>query len=470
MQIIAEKPFQGVADMMNEFIGGKPTNALMASAQKATSRMEMGIGLSDSMPDDPGLSRPLYFDQANFGTAVMDGGSEVQALVEAAARDGLSEGERRAAMSKLRLDRRYNRETGRFDMIWGKARNGGQMDSFGAMDAAPDLIAAQLASPGSIGYFTDIFRKPLIWSNASKLAEMYTGDNPWAELMTLITEDYSGFAALMNAGAVSNNASADVEVRDSLMSQPVMNAWVSYRISIEELERSKNPNSRFPFNGQPIAFKQSYANWALDMLRDYAIIYGVPDAGINGMLQVNGVTAWPGQSLTTIAADGANTHKGQTMYQGLAAQVASFLSASKNMLKRVRIAMSPEALNLFSIYNYSDVYNPETSIVTFVKNFLAGEGKGGTTPDVEVFSDPLLSAGTIFRAAATDLLIISAPEITGGPDDQSQALVRFGMPLPKFMYPVFPGMQGTPYKTLMRFAGIFAPYTPAVKVYSGFGV
>ena len=100
----------------------------------------------------------------------------------------------------------------------------------------------------------------------------------------------------------------------------------------------------------------------------------------------------------------------------------------------------------------------------------AGEGKGGTTPDVEVFSDPLLSAGTIFRSAATDLLIISAPEITGGPDDQSQALVRFGMPLPKFMYPVFPGMQGTPYKTLMRFAGIFAPYTPAVKVYSGFGV
>lgn len=464
MQLTAEKPFQDVAETLSAFIGGKPANALHASAQKATSRMEMHIGLADALPDDPGMSRPLYFDQSIFGQSVMDGGSEVEALVAAAGAEGLSESQRRAAMGKLRLDRRYNRETGRFDMVFGKAGSGG------VMDAAPDLIAAQLASPGSIGYFTDIFRKPLVWSNATKLAEMYTGDNPWAELMTLVTEDYSGFAALMNAGAPSNNASADVEVQSSLMSAPVMNAWVSYRISIEELERSKNPNSRFPFNGQPIAFKQSYANWALDMLRDYTIIFGVPAAGINGMLQVNGTTAWPYQSLTVIAADGSNTHKGQSMYQGLAQAIMTFLSTSKNMLKRVRVAMSPEALNQLSTYNYSEVYNPEVPLKTLVGNFMAGEGKSGSIPDIEIFADPLLSASTIFRAAATDLLILSAPEIAGGPEDTAQALVRFGMPLPKFMYPVFPGQYGTPYKTLMRLAGVFAPYTPAVKVYTGFGV
>jgi hypothetical protein len=463
MQITTDKNFSDLGEMIGEFIGGKSNSTLMAGAKKATSKMEMGIGLSDMMPDDGGLSRPFYADQAVFGQAVMDGGSEVLALVEAAGREGLSETARRQALSHLTLNTRYNRETGKFDKVWGKARPAG------VSDAAPDLVAAQLASPGSVGYFTDIFRKPLIWSNARKLAEMYTGDNPWAEMMTLITEDYSGFAALMNAGSLNNNASADVEVQDGLMTQPVMNAWVSYRISIEELERSKNPNSRFPFNGQPISFKQSYANWALDLALDYSIIFGIPQAGINGLLQVNGVTAWPTDSLTVIAA-GVSATKGHDMYIALAKQVAAFLSTSKNMLKRVRISMSPEALNLFSIYNYSDVYNPETPIVTFIKNFLAGEGKGGTTPDVEIFSDPLLSAGTIFRSAATDLLIITAPEIVGGPDDQSQALVRFGMPLPKFMYPVVPGQYGTPFKTLFRFAGIFAPYTPAVKVFSGFGV
>jgi len=463
MKITAEKPFQDVAEMIGEFIGGKPRTALQASAQKATAKMEMGIGFET--PDDGGLHSPIHFEPQVYGQSVFDGGADVVALVEAASREGLSEGERRAAASKIRLDRRYNRATGKFDMVWGRARA-----SSGVSDAAPDLITAQLASPGSIGYITDIFRRPLIWSNATKLAEMYTGDNAWAEIMSQVTEDYSGFAALMNAGAVNNNASADVEVQDSLMSSAVMNAWVSYRISVEETERAKDPNSRFPFNGQPIAFKQSYANWALDMLRDYAIIYGVPAAGINGMTQVNGVTSWPSQSLTVIAADGANTHKGQSMYQGLASAIGTFLSASKNMLSRVRVAMSPEAYNLFTIYNYSEVYNPDTALVIMVKNFLAGAGKSGVTPDIEIFSDPLLSASTIFRSAATDLLILSAPEITGGPDNSPQALVRFGMPLPKFMYPVFPGQYGTPYKTLMRFAGIFAPYTPAVKVYSGFGV
>lgn len=470
MKILVDKhsPFSGVADMLGEFIGGKPRNALMAGAQKATSKMEMAIGFDDAMPDDIAPSRPLFFDPAMMGQAVVDGGSEVLELVKNAQREGLSESESRAALGKLRLDRRYNAQTGKFDFVFNRA----QAKPEGVMDAAPDLIAAQLASPGSVGYFTDIFRKPLIWSRATDLAEMYTGDNPYAELMTLVTEDYSGFAAIMNAGAASNNNSADVEVQDSLMSQAVLNAWVSYRISFEELERSKNPNSRFPFNGQPIAFKQSYANWALDMLRDYGIIYGFPQANINGLVQVNGVTAWStiGQSLTTIAADSGNTNKGQSMYQGIAVAIMTFLSTSKNMLKRVRVSMSPEALNQLATYNYSNVYNPQTAIKTLVDNFLAGEGKAGTLPDIQIISDPLLSANTIFNSDTHDRLIITAPEIVGGPDETSQALVRYGMPLPKTMYPVIPGQYGTAYKTLMRYGGVFAPFTPAVQVFSGFGV
>lgn len=466
MQIHAEKPFADVAEMLTEFIGGKggrATNSLMAGANKATSKMEMMIGLDDAMPDDITPSRPLHFDPSIFGQAVMDGGSEVAALVAAAGKEGLGETERRIAASKLSLDRRFNSQTGKFDMVFGKAR------PQAVYDAAPDLIAAQLASPGSIGYFTDIFRKPLIWSRATELAEMYTGDNPWAEIMSLVTEDYSGFAAVMNAGAVSNNNAADVEVQDSLMSQAVMNAWVSYRISFEELERSKNPNSRFPFNGQPIAFKQSYANWALDMLRDYMIIFGVPQANINGLQQVAGLTSWPSATLSAIAVGGSGT-VGQLMYQGLAVQIMNFLSTNKNMLKRVRVAMSPEALNQLSTYNYSNTYNPQTAIKTLVDNFLAGEGKAGTLPDIQIISDPLLSAATIFNSSSHDLLIFSAPEIVGGPDETTQALVRYAVPLPKTMYPVLPGQYGTAYKTLMRYGGVFAPLTTAVQVFQGFGI
>jgi len=260
-----------------------------------------------------------------------------------------------------------------------------------------------------------------------------------------------------------------VEFQAGLMTQAVINASVTYRISIEELERSRNPNSTYPFNGQPITYKQQYANFVLDLMRDYVIYNGIPQAGITGLFTVNGLTTWATDSLTTIAASASAT-KGHDMYIALAKQVASFLSSSYNMFSRVRIGMSPLALNLFTTYNYSDTYNPDTALVIMVKNFLAGQGKSGTTPDIEIYSDPLLAAGTLFNTTDSDILTITAPEIVGGPDNQNQALIRFGMPLPKFMYPVIPGMQGTPYKTLSRFGGVFAPYTPAIQTFSGFGV
>ncbi|ADX42547.1 hypothetical protein [Tetrasphaera phage TJE1] len=465
MKINADKKFDTVVEMVDRMFSAKPKDALMADAQAATKNMELELSLSEGQgswsPPDPGVSQPFYVDQGVFGQNVYKG-DDVRQLVGMAG-DAKSPEESRSYLKQLSVSKKYNRDTGRFDLVWGRAS-----DAL-VGDAAPDLIGAQLASPGSIGYFTDIFLKPLIWSNAMKNVEVYTGTNPWAEMMTLVTGDFSGFAALLAAGALSNNMSNDVEFQAGLMTQAVINASVTYRISVEELERSRNPNSTFPFNGQPITYKQQYANFVLDLMRDYVIYNGIPSAGITGLFTVNGMTSWPTSSLTTIA-NGASTTKGHDMYIGLAKQVASFLSASYNMFSRVRIGMSPAALNLFTTYNYSDNYNPDTALVIMVKNFLAGQGKNGVTPDIEIYSDPLLAAGTLFNPAATDILTITAPEIVGGPDNQNQALIRFGMPLPKFMYPVIPGMQGTPYKTLSRFGGVFAPYTPAVATYSGFGV
>jgi len=466
MKITADKLFDPMVEMVDRMFSGKPKDALAADAMAATKNMELELSLSEGagswFPPDAGASSPLYVADSLFGQNVYRG-DDVRQLVASAA-DAKSAGESKAIMSKLAVTKKLNRDTGKYDFIWGRAS-----DVAVVGDASPDLIGAQLASPGSIGYFTDIFLKPLIWSNAMKNVEGYTGTNPWAEMMTLGTGDFSGFAALLAAGALSNNLSNDVEFQAGLMTQAVINASVTYRISIEELERSRNPNSTYPFNGQPITYKQQYANFVLDLMRDYVIYNGIPQAGITGLFTVNGLTVWPTDSLTTIAASASAT-KGHDMYIALAKTVATFLSNSYNMFSRVRIGMSPNALNLFTTYNYSDTYNPDTALVIMVKNFLAGQGKSGTVPDIEIFSDPLLAAGTLFNPGTSDILTITAPQIVGGPDNQTQSLIRFGMPLPKFMYPVLPGMQGTPYKTLSRFGGVFAPYTPAVQTYSGFGV
>lgn len=480
MKINADKVFDPIVELVDRMFTQKPhgpSAALIADAQAATRHMELDLSLSEGSgswsPGDAGVSQPFHVDESLFGQNRY-AGDDVRQLVGMAG-DAKSPAESKAILSKLSVAKKMNRETGRYDLVWGRASEAEVKARGGyASDASPDLIGAQLASPGSIGYFTDIFLKPLIWSNAMKNVEVYTGTNPWAEMMTLVTGDFSGFAALLAAGALSNNLSNDVEYQAGLMTQPVINASVTYRISIEELERSRNPNSTFPFNGQPITFKQQYANFVLDLMRDYFIYNGSSAAGITGLFTVNGLTAWPTQSLTTIANDTGNTNKGQSMYQGLAAVLVTFLSNSYNMFSKIRIGMAPQAFNQFTAYNYSNIYNPTTALKILVDNFLSGMGKNGTTPDIEVFSDPLLAAGTLFSTAfgfgSNDALTITAPEIVGGPDNQQQALIRFGMPLPKFMYPVVPGMQGTPYKTLSRFGGVFAPYTQAIAVYKGFGV
>lgn len=447
MQIKAHGSLSRVTSFIENMIN-KPTTGMAQMASKALQGATLEVGPADHgdfAVNDPGMDAPLYVGDSLYGSDVYKS-NEVANLVKAGAAD------------KLGMYYKRNAQ-GKFDIVWNKA---------GVGDAAPDLIGAQYLSPGSVGYFTDIFRKPLVWSNASKFVSIHTGTNPWAEAMTLVAEDYSGFAGLTTAGALSNNASNDVEVNTGMMTQAVMNTSVTYRLSIEELERAKNPNSAYPFNGQPIAHKQQYAQWVLDILRDYLTYYGNTATGMYGLFTVNGTTSY-GTSLTTIAGSSSGT-EGQEMYIGLATKIATFLTNSQNMLKTVRIGMSPLALNLLSTYNYSKTYNPQTAIKTLVDNFLAGEGKSGVTPDIEIFSDPLLAANTIFNTSAHDYLVIAAPEIVGGPNDQPQSLIRLGMPLPEFVYPVIPGMQGTPYKTLRRISGIFAPYSPAVAVYSGFGV
>ena len=467
MKMSADSVLDPVVELVDRAFNTKGKGGMSGDAKAATKDMDLEVSVSDGAgswsPGDAGVSTPFYVADSLFGQNVYKG-NDVKQLVGLAA-DAKTPNESKALMSQLSVTKKLNRDTGKYDFIWGRAS-----DAIGLVgDASPDLIGAQLASPGSIGYFTDIFLKPLIWSNAMKNVEVYTGTNPWAEMMTLVTGDFSGFAALLAAGALSNNLSNDVEVQTGLMTQAVINASVTYRISIEELERSRNPNSTFPFNGQPITYKQQYANFVLDLMRDYVIYNGIPQAGITGLFTVNGETVWSGSSLTTIAASASGT-EGHDMYIALAKVVATFLTNSYNMFSRVRIGMSPLALNLFTTYNYSATYNPDTALVIMVKNFMAGQGKNGTVPDIEIYSDPLLANNTLFNNTNSDILTITAPEIVGGPDNQNQALIRFGMPLPKFMYPVLPGMQGTPYKTLSRFGGVFAPYTPAVQVYTGFGI
>ena len=158
------------------------------------------------------------------------------------------------------------------------------------------------------------------------------------------------------------------------------------------------------------------------------------------------------------------------MYQALAKAITDFMGASKNKFDVVRVAMSPEAYNVLTSTPYSNNYEPKSPLKIFEENFEAGVTKNGSKPKVEFFADPFLSASNEFDNSGSDKLVITAPEIGAGTDDEKQDLLLLGIPLENFTYPVYPNSYDQQHAVLRRFAGVFAPVGQAVKCYSGFGV
>jgi hypothetical protein len=428
--------------------------------QKATEGMELTVGPASA----PGFGTDIGALQAPIFVMDSAPGSKHRRLGQTFSNATLDAMFKKDPES-VRIQPVFNSDTKKFDIYIRDARG-----RVGINDSLPDLVAGQLLSPNGINQLQNVFKRPLIRSNARRLVNEQTGDNPWAEVMNLYLADFSGFASLPTAGAANNNMSQDVEVISGLMTAIIINMTTSYRLSVEETERAKSSGSKVPYSGQLIAVKQSYAEWVLDILTDSLIYFGNAATGTVGLLTVgSGATSWPFGSSLKVIRDGASTTKGADALAGLANAVADFLTTNQNMVDKVRVSMSPIAMNILSSMPYSAEFNPQSALKALVENFLAGENTKGSVPDIEFFADPLLSPNTIFNDNDYDLMIISSPEIGGGPDYEAEPLIVAGMPLDKFVYPVIPGQYGTPYKTLRRFAGIFAPYTPAIAAYTGFG-
>ncbi len=371
--------------------------------------------------------------------------------------------------------------THKYDINLSAAKPRGMIgDSSGgmAMDAAGQFINGQLLSPNAINMIQEVFRQPLAWSDASSLVKIQMGDNPWAEAQSMFTAGYSGWGAINTSGSADNTMSQDVEVQSGIMSQAIINMDVTYKLSVQEMERAKASGSNVPYAGQLIAQKQAYANWVLDIMRDALIYYGNTATNNIGLLGVNSVVDWTTlysssfKTLSYINTDGTNTAKGSTAYQQLATAISDFLSTLKNKVTKVNVRMSPEAYNILGKLPYSDVYNPNSAIKIMVENFMSGKGLNAA-PAIEILPDPMLSASSaanVFNPIAHDYLVITAESIGTGPDNASQSLIWYGQPLDKFVYPVVPQQFSTQYRTMRRVSGIFAPLTTAVKVYSTYGI
>lgn len=448
MNIQAARSCEGLAHAAHKFLMSQSVDI-----QGALADMTLHIGPS---------SDPNYRTPAGAADCLFVGdGSHLGNLIADPATKALYAQDK----SRVALRARWNSQSQKWDMVASQRANAI------VGDAAPDLLASQAIAPWSQGFFSDIFDRPLLYSHASDLVKREAGDKPWCEVMNLFLADYGGAAVGLNqGGSVENNATRDITTTAGMMSAMVMNMYVTYSLTIEELEGAKDAGGN-PFGSKMIQKKVQYANYVLQMLTDYLTYYGNSDTDTLGLMQVNTVTAYTGTPISQVIA-GSSTTKGSLIYQQLSQLLNDFFHASYNKFDHLKIAMSTYAYNQLCSVPYSDNYEAKSVLAIFEQNYNGGRDAKGTlsNPRIEFYADPMLDANTDFNSSASDFLVITAPEVGTGPEDTRKSVILQGMPLKEFVYPVIPGQMSTQHRMLRRYAGIYAPITESVKVYSGFGV
>ena len=429
----------------------KKTLSRMPGAVKALNGVELRIGADRE--EGYGVDAGAAMSPSFVGDSAWVGDSIGLEAVEAIAQTN---------PEAVRFRHQWNEGTKRFDRIYSAP---------GVNDAAPNLVGAQLLSPASANWIPTAFKQVLPYSNFTKLVDVAQGDNPWASVQNLPTIGYGGAWPTLNmSGSQGNVDTFDQFTKTDAIVNQVVNMEATYSLKIEEAMRLAQGQS-YPLAGQAMMEKQAYSNWSLDFFESVIGYYGNSGTGTLGLLNATTPVSWGGTSLTDIKG-GASTTKGSLAYQAVANAIADFLTTNMNKPNLLRIAMSPLAYNILGSLPYSDAYSSVSALQALITNFDSGLGPKGTTPAIEIYADPLLAGSALnsFNSNVYDYLVITAPRIQGGTGEADQSLLLWGRPLDKLVFPTVPGSYQTQYKTIKRISGMFTPFTPAVKVYYGFGI
>lgn len=440
MKLITGAGFNKLAGIVDQFVSSD------VGLNKALGDCELSVGLAT----EAGFGVPAHAaDSAIFmGDEVFKGNKLITAAQEAMLK---------AHPEKVQIHPKYNPEQGKWDMQFSMAG-----------DEGFDPIAGQLFSPWNISYLAKVWKEPLAYSHAHDLVRTeYAGNNPFAEIFTLFLEQYAGWGVIGQTGSLQNNMTNDVNVLNGMMSAPIINMMGTYSLTLEEKKRG----NWGAIGSSPLSRKQAYLNYVMDMMESIMIIYGNEETKTMGLMDINPIKNWDsGKSMKEIFYSNTSTTRGSDAFRLIAGKINDFLTRADNKFSHIKIAISPEAYNYLTSMPYSDAYDATTAMETFAKSYLAGKGPNGTTPTIEWVAEPLLKANSLFNPNPFDYMIISAPEIGGGPNNESQPTNFWAVALKKFVFPVIPGMYNDQYKTLRRVAGMLAPIPAATEIYAGFGV
>ena len=251
MKLTVGSGFSKLAGFVDSFVGKD------VGLSKALGDCEMAVGLAS----DPGFGVPASAaDSVVFmGDEAHLGEKHINAAVEAMLK---------AHPENVQIHPSYNANTKKWDMDWKMAG-----------DEGFDPLAGQVISPWNIAFLSKVWKEPLAYSRAKEMVRTeHAGNNPFAEFFTLFLEQYAGWGVIGQTGSLQNNMTNDVNVKNGMLTAPIINMMGTYTLTLEEQKRG----NRGALNSSPLSRKQSYLNYVMDMMDAIMIYYGNEETGTKG--------------------------------------------------------------------------------------------------------------------------------------------------------------------------------------------
>lgn len=319
MKLTTGAGFNKLAGFVETFVGKD------VGLNKALGDCEMAVGLAT----DPGFGVPASAaDSVVFmGDEAHLGEKHINAAVEAMLK---------AHPENVQIHPKYDERRQKWDMDWKMAG-----------DEGFDPLAGQVISPWNIAFLSKVWKEPLAYSRAKEMVRTeHAGNNPFAEFFTLFLEQYAGWGVIGQTGSLQNNMTNDVNVKNGMLTAPIINMMGTYTLTLEEQKRG----NWGALNSSPLSRKQSYLNYVMDMMDAIMIYYGNEETGTKGLLDINPVQLWDtGKSMKEIFNSNTSTTRGSDAFRLIAGKINDFLKDADNKFSKIKIAISPEAYNYLKI-------------------------------------------------------------------------------------------------------------------------
>ncbi len=346
-----------------------------------------------------------------------------------------------------------------------------------------DSLLPSLSMPyWDVAYTTKVFKQPFIQGLARNLVDVMGVPNIWADALVMYAETFEGMARISGVakGNGEFNDSASVRNRFEMLVSEFVNLVVDYETSFHEQIIGSQPGNFLTPMG--IGDRERYARLMLEQMSSAMWLFGVPEAGFDGLEQIAGESLYGGTPLETIWADGTNVTKGADAVIALQQMIGDMQEALSFLPSSVRMNVSPTVYKVLKWTMQSNVYSARSPLQILKSEFKDNEmirsngfgtgvgfgPDGGGIEELQIVSDPFCAAGTPWNTAASDLMFITFPTLKSALDPQ-EGVVIAPVAIENFVLPSFPQRDGLQRTMLRRLGSIVAPIDGTVKIIRGFG-